>query len=327
MDILLMLGGVAVFLYGMKQMSAGLEQGAGAGIRKLFKRIDKNSMINYGVGVGVTAIVQSSSATSVMTVGLANAGIVNVKQGAGIMLGAKVGTTFNAFLVVLGLINKGGFSFGVLFASAAFVGIIITYISNKDSLNKLALFLIGFGMLFVGLEVMGIALGANDSILGEKIQEMLLFRVMQQPVMLVLTGVILTCIIQSSTAAIFVFLSLLSKGMIPGLDQAFFLMMGANIGTCVDGLMASIGTNADAKRVAIFHLLTSTIGAVVFSIILAVLRTPVTLLFDSLQDAPTGLALYNLSYNLIYTLLLLPLLGPLVRLVTKMVKDKRTPVD
>lgn len=322
MNLLLMLGGVAVFMFGMKQMSQGMEQGAGSGIKKLFKKIDKNRVVNYGVGIGATALVQSSSATSIMTVGLANAGIVNVKQGAGIVLGAKVGTTLTAFLFSLGFLNKGKFSVSAVFAAVAFVGVLITYITNKESLKKIALFLTGFGMLFVGLDVMEYALGA--SALKDKLVVLFDYPAMQNPVMLVLLGMAFTLIIQSSTAATGIFLAFLTTGVIGTIDQSFFLVMGANIGTCSDGLMAAIGTNASGKRIAVFHALTSTIGAVLFSVILAIFRTPITDMFNRVFPSPQwSLATFNLSYNIIYTLILLACLDPLVALVSKIVRDKQ----
>src|SRR5690554_3882388 len=132
MNLLLMLGGVAVFMFGMKQMSSGLERSAGSGIRNLFKKIDKNRFFNYGIGIGATALVQSSSATSIMTVGLAHANIVTVKQGSGFILGAKVGTTLTAFLFALSGLSKGGFSMSSVFAAVAFVGVKIGRASCRE---------------------------------------------------------------------------------------------------------------------------------------------------------------------------------------------------
>lgn len=268
MDILLMLGGVAVFMFGMKQMSSGLERSAGSGVRKLFKRIDKNRVVNYGIGIGTTVIAQSSSATSIMTVGLAHANIVTVKQGSGFILGAKVGTTLTAFLFALSGLSKGGFSMSSVFAAVAFVGVIIIFTTSNESLNKIAPFLIGFGMLFIGLEVMETAIGGPDSALSIQLSKVFKYDIMQSPILLVILGILFTAIIQSSTAATGVFIAFLATGVIQSIDQSFFLVMGANIGTCSDGIMASLSTNANGKRIALFHLITSVIGAVAFTIIL-----------------------------------------------------------
>lgn len=324
MNVLLMLGGVAVFMYGMKQMSSGLEQGSGAGIRNLFKKINKNRVVNYGIGIGATTLVQSSSATSIMTIGLAHAKIVTVKQGSGFVLGAKVGTTLTAFIIALSGISKGGFSISSVFAAFAFVGVIIIFTTSNEFLNRIAPFLIGFGMLFIGLEVMELAIGGSDSILSLELSKIFRYEVMQNPILLVGAGILFAGIIQSSSAATGVFIAFLITGIISNVDQSFFLVMGANIGTCSDGIMASLTTNANGKRVALFHLITSVIGATAFTIILIIFRTPVTSFFTSIfpNNPQFSLATFNLAYNLIFTLVLLPFIDPLIMLVTNLIKDK-----
>jgi len=325
MSLLVMLGGVAVFMYGMKQMSQSMEQGAGAGVHKLFKKISKNRAVDYGIGIGTTAIVQSSSATSIMVVGLANAGIVEVQHGAGMILGAKVGTTLTAFMFALSGISKGGFSMTALFASFAFVGVIIMYISENERLNHFAMFIAGFGMLFAGLELMETAIGGPDSILSVELQKLFQYEIMFNPVCLVVLGAVFTGIIQSSTAATGLFLIFLTTGVIGSVDQSFFLIMGANIGTCTDGLMASIGTNENGKRIAVFHLLSSVAGAVMFTVILILFRTPIVNLFERVfpLNPEWSLATFNLIYNIIYTLVLLVLLEPCVNIVKKIIKESQ----
>lgn len=325
MNVLLMLGGVAVFMFGMKQMSSGLERSAGSGIRNLFKKIDKNRVVNYIIGIVATVLLQSSSAASIMTVGLAHANIVTVKQGSGLILGAKVGTTLTAFIFALSGISKGGFSISSVFAAVAFVGVMIIFSTSNEFLNKIAPFLIGFGMLFIGMEVMETAIGGTDSVLSIELSKVFQYEIMQNPILLVILGILFTAIIQSSTAATGVFIAFLATGVIHNVDQSFFLVMGANIGTCTDGIMASLTTNANGKRIAIFHLLTSVIGATVFSTLLILFRIPVTNFFETLFPGKPqfSLATFNLLYNILYTLMLLVLLDPLVNLVTNVVKDKQ----
>lgn len=325
MDVLLMLGGVAVFMFGMKQMSSGLEQSAGSGIRNLFKKINKNRVFNYGIGIGATALVQSSSATSIMTVGLAHANIVSVKQGAGFILGSKVGTTLTAFIFALSGLSKGGFSISSVFAAFAFVGVMIIFSTDNEALNKIAPFLIGFGMLFIGMEVMETAIGGADSTLSIQLSQVFKYDVMQNPILLVILGILFTSIIQSSTAATGVFIAFLATGVIQNIDQSFFLVMGANIGTCSDGIMAALTTNANGKRIALFHLITSVIGSVIFTIILIIFRAPIVNLFEGLfYDRPQfSLATFNLIYNTLYTLVILYFLDPLVHLVERLIKDKQ----
>lgn len=325
MDILLMLGGVAVFMFGMKEMSAGLEKSAGSGIRNLFKKFNKNSILNYGIGIGATVLANSSSATSIMTVGLAHANIVTVKQGSGFILGAKVGTTLTAFIFAMSGVNKGGFSISSVFASFAFIGVFILFSTSNEKLNKIAPFLIGFGMLFIGLEVMESAIGGADSALSIQLSKVFQYDIMQNPILLIILGILFTAIIQSSTAATGVFIAFLATGVIRNVDQSFFLLMGANIGTCSDGIMASLTTNANGKRIALFHLFSSIIGAVLFTIILMVFRAPIVGVFERLfpENPQFSLATYNLIYNTIYTLILLVLIDPLVRFVTSLVKEKQ----
>ena len=324
MDLLMMLGGVAVFMFGMKQMSSGLEQGAGTRIRGIFKKMNRNRMMNYGIGIGATALVQSSSATSIMSVGLAHAKIISVKQGAGFILGAKVGTTASAYIFALSGLSKGGFSISALFASFAFIGVMIIFTTSNITLNKSAPFLIGFGMLFIGMEVMEMAIGGADSTLSVELSKVFQYDIMQNPFMLVVLGILFTSIIQSSSAATGVFIAFLATGVITNIDQSFFLVMGANIGTCSDGIMASLTTNAYGKRVALFHLITSVIGAVAFLIILITFRAPIVGIFESIfpNNPSFSLATFNLIYNTIYTLILLIFLDPLVDWVTRMIKDK-----
>lgn len=201
MNLLMMLGGVAVFMFGMKQMSTGRERSAGSGIRTLFRIINKNRVINYFIGIIATMIVQSSSASSIMTIGLAHANIVTVKQGSGFILGAKVGTTVSAVIFALSGISKGGFSISSVFAAVAFVGVMIVFTTNNQRLNKIAPFLIGFGMLFIGLEVMEMAIGGADSVLSVQLSKLFQYQIMHNPILLVILGILFAAIIQSSSAA------------------------------------------------------------------------------------------------------------------------------
>lgn len=329
MNLLMMLGGVAVFMFGMKQMSTGLERSAGSGIRNLFRKMNKNRVFNYLIGIIATVIVQSSSASSIMTIGLAHANIVTVKQGSGFILGAKVGTTMSAVIFALSGISKGGFSISSVFAAVAFIGVMIIFSTNNEKLTRIAPFLIGFGMLFIGLEVMEMAIGGPDSILSLELSKLFKYEIMQNPILLVILGILFTAIIQSSSAASGVFIAFLATGVISNVDQSFFLMIGANIGTCSDGIMASLTTNANGKRVAFFHLLTSIIGGVVFTVILMIFRVPITNFFETLfPNRPQfSLATFNLIYNALYTMILLLFMDQLVNFVTRTVKDKQLKLE
>lgn len=195
MDLLLMLGGAAVFMFGMKQMGLGLEKSSGSGIRNFFRKIDVNDFVNYGIGIIATILAQSSSATSIMTIGLAHANIVSVRQGSGFVLGAKVGTTLTAFMFAMSGLSKGGFNISYVFASLAFVGVLIIYSTDNERLNNIAPLLIGFGMLFIGLEVMEVAIGGANSPLCIELSKVFKYDFMHNPALLVLLGVLFAGII------------------------------------------------------------------------------------------------------------------------------------
>src|SRR5699024_7170300 len=172
---------VEVFMYGMKLMSSSLEQNAGSGIRNLFKKMDKNRGINYGIGIEATALVQSYYATSIMTIRLVYEHIVTVKQWVEFILGSKVGTTLTAFIFALSGLSTGAFNISYVFASLAFIGVMIIFSTENAMLNKFAPFLIGFGMLFIGMEVMEVALGGADSTLSIELSKVFKYDIMQNP--------------------------------------------------------------------------------------------------------------------------------------------------
>ncbi len=184
-------------------------------------------------------------------------------------------------------------------------------------------------MLFIGMEVMETAIGGPDSTLSIQLSKVFKYEIMQNPILLVILGILFTGIIQSSTAATGVFIAFLAAGVIHNIDQSFFLVMGANIGTCSDGIMASLSTNANGKRIALFHLITSVIGAIAFSIILVIFRTPISNMFESLfpRNPQFSLATFNLIYNTLYTLVLLVFIDPLINLVSRLVKDKQQKLE
>ncbi len=205
----------------------------------------------------------------------------------------------------------------------------IVFSTSNETLNKIAPFFIGFGMLFIGMEVMESAIGGSDSTLSIQLSQVFKYEIMQNPILLVILGILFTAIIQSSTAATGVFIAFLATGVIHNIDQSFFLVMGANIGTCTDGIMASLTTNANGKRIALFHVITSVIGAVTFTIILIVFRVLITNIFESLFPGKPQFSLvtFNLIYNTLYTLLLLAFIDPLVNLVTSLIKDKEQKLE
>ena len=319
MAVLLLLGGCAVFLMGMKMMSEGLERSTGKGLRTMFGKISGNRFAGYGIGCAATALIQSSSATTVMTMGFVNAGIMTLFQATAIVLGAKLGTTVTGILVSLSAFSVGDFDINMVFVAMTIVGVFMLMFSKRDRLNKLGYVITGFGFIFMGMYVM------KQSMSSETINSLFtqIFNYIDNPFLLLLIGVIFTSLIQSSSASSGLYIAMLGQGLIT-LNQSFFLMIGSNIGTCVTAIIAAVGATTNAKRVAFLHTLTSLIGAVIFGVILAIWQRPIEQLFMRAFDhAEWRLAIFNLVYNFSYTLLLLPFVKQLARLSEIIVPGKK----
>ncbi len=320
MRILFLLAGCGVFLMGLSQMSSGLERCAGPGMKRLFARISKNRVSGYGLGAGATVLVQSSSATSVMAMALAGTGIITLFQGASIILGAKLGTTMTGIIIAFFTIEKGGLSLGIIFSSLTLVGVMLNLFCKVERIQRFSLFLTGFGLLFLGLEVMGSSF--KDESFSYAFTN-LFAKHFNSMIVCTIAGMLLTVIVQSSSAASGIFLSMLGAGVIKDLQPAIFLMVGANIGTCITAMLASIGAPKNARRIAFFHLFTSIIGAVVLGTTLVFISRPLAdTLMRVFPDNKISLALFNVGYNLIYSALLLPFINPLINLTRKIIKDK-----
>lgn len=317
MSILTLFAGVGVFLAGMRFMSDGLQQSTGKGLKQIFSRFSNKKMVGYGIGTGVTALIQSSDATSVMCMGLVNAGIMQLPQATAIVLGAKLGTTITGVIVALSSFNMGGFSFNVFFAAMAAVGVGMIVFTKKDKINRIGKILMGFGFIFVGLIFMCDAM-STDEINNFFVT---MFTTINNPLLLLLMSIVFTGIIQSSSAATGIYIALVGVGAM-STYQAFFLVMGANVGTCVTAIWASIGASADTKRVAFLHMGTALFGAIIWSIVLVIFGNSVATFMDGAIAIPEWrIALFNVTFNFTYTLLLLPFVNQLVKIARKFIKD------
>ena len=317
MSILTLFAGVGVFLAGMRFMSDGLQQSTGKGLKQIFSRFSNKKMVGYGIGTGVTALIQSSDATSVMCMGLVNAGIMQLPQATAIVLGAKLGTTITGIIVALSSFNMGGFSFNVFFAAMAAVGVGMIVFTKKDKINRIGKILMGFGFIFVGLIFMCDAM-STDEINNFFVT---MFTTINNPLLLLLMSIVFTGIIQSSSAATGIYIALVGVGAM-STYQAFFLVMGANVGTCVTAIWASIGASADTKRVAFLHMGTALFGAIIWSIVLVIFGNSVATFMDGAIAIPEWrIALFNVTFNFTYTLLLLPFVNQLVKIARKFIKD------
>ena len=268
--LLLLLAGCGVFIAGMNMLSSGLEHGAGGGMKRLLGKISNNRFAGVGIGAGVTAIIQSSSATSVMVIGFVNAGIMSLAQATSIIMGANIGTTVTGILVSL---KSLGIS---LFASAlAFVGVMMTFM-KKEKIKMIGGILCGFGLIFVGLDVMGSAFDSDNVV--KFFSD--IFAAIDFPLLLILCGVVFTAVIQSSSAATGVFITMVGTGALT-IDNALFLVLGSNIGTCVTAAIACIGTTVNAKRTALIHLTFNIIGTILFTAVLWIFEKPIINAFEA----------------------------------------------
>lgn len=318
-SLIWLLAGVGVFIVGMNFMSEALEKSASGGMKKLLEKISNNRFSGVGIGAGVTAIIQSSSATSVMVIGLVNAGVMTLMQATPIIMGANIGTTITGVLVAL----KNDY-FNMVMYLLAFAGVMMGF-GKKEKVQIAGKLCSGLGMIFVGLEVM-----SSEQAFGNPLVEKLftnIFQAINFPLLLILVGVVFTALMQSSSAATGVVITMVGTGVLP-LDLALFIILGANIGTCVTALLASVGANANSKRVAFIHFTFNLIGTALFTALIWVLREPVVnLLYSAIpgQDQMAlqmRVSLFHVIFNVTTTILLLPFVKQLVDLSRLVIKDK-----
>ena len=324
-DILTMIGGLCLFLFGMNIMGEALERRAGSSLRLLLGKLTTNRMLGFLTGLAVTAVIQSSSATTVMVVGFVNSGLLTLGQAINVIMGANVGTTVTSWILSLGGIESSNVFIRLLKPSSftpvlALVGIIY-YMFLKDSRKKdTGLILLGFATLMFGMETM------SDAVSGLKdvpaFQQ--LFLLFTNPVLGVVAGAVLTAIIQSSSASVGILQALSSTGSVT-YAAAIPIIMGQNIGTCVTAMLSSVGTNKNAKRAAFVHLLFNIIGTLVCLVLFLAVR----LLFNPaiLGESAThfGIAICHTVFNVICTALLLPSGNLLEKLVCRLVPDTAAP--
>ncbi|MBQ3020289.1 MAG: Na/Pi cotransporter family protein [Clostridia bacterium] len=312
--VLVLLAGVGVFIAGMNMLGDGLEKSAGGGLKKLLGKISGNRFAGVGVGAGVTAIIQSSSATSVMTIGFVNAGIMTLFQATAIIMGANIGTTITGVIVAFSYLKI----VKLAVAALAFVGVMMTFLKT-EKVKQIGGILCGFGLIFVGLDVMG---GAFDNYpeITEFFQK--LFQKVDFPLLLVVLGAIFTAIIQSSSAATGIFITMVGVGAL-GLENALFLVLGSNIGTCITAVIASIGTSENAKRTALIHLSFNVIGSIIFTVIIWIFKSQaVDLLQSFTSSGEMQLAWFHVIFNVTTTLVLLPFIKQLVQMAEKIIPNK-----
>ena len=316
-----LLAGVGVFIVGMNFMSDALEKSAGSGMKKMLEKISNNRFSGVGIGAGVTAIIQSSSATSVMVIGLVNAGVMTLMQATPIIMGANIGTTITGVLVAL----KNDY-FNMLMYLFCFAGVMMGFFKN-ERVKLAGLLSSGLGLIFVGLNVM-----SSEQAFGNPLVEELftnIFRTIDFPLLLILVGVVFTALIQSSSAATGVVITMVGTGVL-SIELALFIILGANIGTCVTALLASVGANANSKRVALIHFTFNVIGTVLFTALIWIFKDPaVELLMSAVPGSdPMSLqmrvSVFHVIFNVTTTCLLLPFVKYLVKYSCLVIKDNKS---
>lgn len=323
-SLIWLLAGVGVFIVGMNFMGDALERSAGSGMKRLLERISNNRFSGVGIGAGVTAIIQSSSATSVMVIGLVNAGVMTLMQATPIIMGANIGTTITGVLVAL----KNDY-FNMAMYLLAFAGVMMGF-SSKEKLKIAGSLCSGLGLIFVGLNIMSSEQAFGNPLVENMFTE--IFKMIDFPLLLILVGVIFTALLQSSSASTGVVITMVGAGVLP-LDLALFIVLGANIGTCVTALLASVGANANSKRVALIHFTFNVIGAALFTAIIWIFREPVVNLLvsafpgDDAMSLQMRISLFHVIFNVTTTCALLPFVKQLVDYSCSVIKDKKETGD
>lgn len=322
-SVLTLIAGVGVFLIACTMMSANLEALGSAKLKALFAKTSKSKLVGVGVGAATTAVIQSSSATSVMVIGFVNAGIMTIAQAATVIFGANIGTTITGQLVALGMFGGNSVSASVIFATFAGIGAFILAFAKKDRAQKIGGIMAGFGMLFVGLSMMSGAMEYFSEL--EEIKNFL--AMFKNPLLLVLIGALITAVVQSSSVMTSMVITMVVTGLI-SLNQGIYLTMGANIGTCVTALIAGLTSTKNAKRTALIHLIFNVSGVVVFMLIglfMGLGGIDFGWLFSKMfpNALQIQLSMFHTIFNVSTVLIVLPLTNILVKLVEKLVPDKK----
>lgn len=302
--IVAMLAGLGLFLYGMKVMSDALQKSAGDRLKKLLEILTTNKLLGVAVGAVITGIIQSSSATTVMVIGLVNAGIMNLSQAVGVIMGANIGTTMTAQIIA--------FKFNSIIPYTIIIGALLIIFPTKKSYRQLGEFFLGFGILFMGMYMMSDAM--------KPLKEIPAFtdfmvQLQHNPILGVFAGIALTSIIQSSSATIGILQALAMQGLVP-IEAALPILFGDNIGTCVTALIASIGTSITARRAAMIHLTFNIVGTIIFVIIL---KPMIMLVGMTAVEPARQIANAHTIFNLTNTFIQLPFTALLIAFVTKVI--------
>lgn len=305
-------GGLGMFIYGMQIMAQGLENAAGNKMKSLLEVLTKNKLMGVLLGAAITAVIQSSSATTVMVVGFVNAGIMNLSQAMGVIMGANVGTTVTGWLV--SSVEWAEFlSPSKLAPIAVMLGVVIMLIGKRRSSKEIASIIVGFGLLFIGITTMSSAVAPlQDS---ESFRNIFV-TLGSSPILGILAGALVTAVIQSSSASVGILQSLAAAGLVP-FSAAIYIIMGQNIGTCVTAMLSSMGAKKNAKTAALMHLLFNIIGTVIFSVIAIIYFEVLNPSAGTGVITQTEISMVHTAFNIGTTVLLFPMSNWIIRLAKK----------
>ncbi len=324
-SVLTLLGGLAIFLYGMTVMGDGLEKSSAGKLKAILENLTSNPFKSVLLGAGVTAIIQSSSATTVMVVGFVNSGIMKLSQSVGIIMGANIGTTVTAWILSLAGIESDNFFLSIfkpvnLSLIMAVVGVIPIMFSKSSRKKDIGSILLGFALLMIGMNMMSESVNPLADM--PEFQSILLL--FSNPILGVLMGAVLTAIIQSSSASVGILQALATTGKIT-YATAIPIILGQNIGTCITAILSSIGANKNAKRAAVIHLCFNILGTLAFLIIYYGVSLFVDYSFSGATVSPAGIAVVHTTFNVFSTLIMLPFTKQLEKLAYVIIRDKHVP--
>ncbi len=322
-DALTMIGGLCLFLFGMNIMGQALERRAGSSLRTLLSKLTTKKLAGLFTGLAVTAVIQSSSATTVMVVGFVNSGLMTLKQAINVIMGANIGTTVTAWILSLSGIESGNVFVQLLKPTSftpilAVIGIIFYMFTKSSKKNDTGMILLGFATLMFGMDTMSDAVSGLKDV--PQFQQM--FLMFENPILGVLVGAILTAIIQSSSASVGILQALAATGQV-SYAAAIPIIMGQNIGTCVTALLSSVGTTKNAKRAAMVHLAFNIVGTVVLLAIFSLVKYLLKPVFLDTSASLLGIAVAHSVFNVVCTILLFPVSGLLEKIAIKFVPDAK----
>ena len=310
-----LLAGTGVFLVGVRLLTSNIEQLATSRIRDLFSRTADKRLVNVGIGAAATALIQSSGVTTVLIVGFVNVGVMNLYQATAMIMGANIGTTITAQIAAL-----SAFPFTTYIEVLVFIGMMIALVARGDTSKRTGLILAGLGQIFIGLGLMSEAMKINR----DAIQHV--FSTVTNPLLLFCIGILLTALVQSSSATTSIVIAMSVAGLTIGSggNEVLFIILGTNIGSCVTALMSSLGAGTNAKRASLIHLLFNSFGSILFLILLTLVPSFMEMTFARLFSAPaTQIAMFHTFFNLVCTLIFLPFTSVFVRVSEFLVRDRK----